>query len=175
MTDYLHDGATLKSWLLTKDHKRIALLYLFSILFFFTVGGFAAMLMRIELTSPHGLMMTNETYNRLFTVHGVVMVWFFLIPSIPAILGNFILPLMIGAKDLAFPKLNLASWYIYILSGVIVMAALIRAGRFIRLIAHSIAAPSLHSPIPACSLTVSHRFSPVSISSRPFTECGRQA
>ena len=128
MTSYLNDGKTLKSWLLTVDHKRIGLLYLFSILAFFTLAGAAAGLMRLELMSPHGRMMTNETYNRLFTLHGVVMVWFFLIPSIPAVLGNFILPLMIGAKDLAFPKLNLASWYVYIASGVLVIAALVLGG-----------------------------------------------
>jgi cytochrome c oxidase subunit 1 len=128
MTDYLQEGSTLRSWLLSTDHKRIAILYLFSILSFFVIGGAAAGLMRLELVSPHGWMMSNDSYNRLFTLHGVVMVWFFLIPSIPAVLGNFIIPLQLGAKDLAFPKLNLASWYLYVLSGLIVIYALMRGG-----------------------------------------------
>jgi cytochrome c oxidase subunit 1 len=128
MTDYLHSGTTLKSWLATTDHKRIGLLYLFSILFFFFIGGLAALFIRIELLSPRGMMMSNDTYNRLFTLHGVVMVWFFLIPSIPAVIGNFILPLMLGAKDLAFPRLNLASWYLYVASGLTVLTSLILGG-----------------------------------------------
>jgi cytochrome c oxidase subunit 1 len=128
MINYLREGTSLSSWLATTDHKRIGILYFFSILFFFLIGGFAAFLIRLELLSPHGWMMSNDSYNRLFTLHGVVMVWFFLIPSIPAVLGNFIIPLMLGAKDLAFPKLNLASWYLYMASGLVVLYALIRGG-----------------------------------------------
>src|SRR3954470_13617294 len=113
---YLTAGKSLKSWLLTTDHKRIALLYLISITFLFFIGGFAALIMRLELMTPAGDIVQAETYNRLFTMHGVTMVWFFLIPSIPTILGNFLIPLMIGANDLAFPKLNLASWYLFTIS-----------------------------------------------------------
>ncbi|KAB0682970.1 cytochrome c oxidase subunit I [Aureimonas leprariae] len=125
---YLSAGQTLRSWLLTQDHKRIALLYFGAITFFFFVGGAAATLMRLELISPEGRFFSNDSYNRLFTLHGVVMVWFFLVPSIPTTFGNFLLPLMIGAKDLAFPKLNLFSWYLNILGGLFVLACLILGG-----------------------------------------------
>jgi cytochrome c oxidase subunit I len=118
---YLNAEHTLKSWLLTTDHKRIALLYLASVTFFFFVGGIFATLIRIHLLTPGGYLVTPETYNKLFTMHGVAMIFFFLIPSIPAVLGNFLLPIMIGAKDLAFPKLNLLSWYIYIIGGSFVL------------------------------------------------------
>src|SRR5215213_10220704 len=114
--NYLTAGQTVKSWLLTIDHKRIAILYMVSITLFFFIGGAAATVIRLNLLTPAGSLVTAETYNKLFTIHGVIMVWFFLIPSIPAVLGNFILPLMIGARDLAFPRLNLASWYIYVIS-----------------------------------------------------------
>ncbi len=118
---YLNAEHSLKSWLLTTDHKRIALLYLASVTFFFFVGGIFATLIRIHLLTPGGYLVTPETYNKLFTMHGVAMIFFFLIPSIPAVLGNFLLPIMIGAKDLAFPKLNLLSWYIYIIGGSFVL------------------------------------------------------
>jgi cytochrome c oxidase subunit I len=111
--DYLAAGHTLRSWLLTTDHKRIGILYMLSITFMFVVGGIAATLMRLTLLSPSGSMVALETYNKLFTIHGVIMVWFFLIPSIPSVLGNFVLPMMLGARDVAFPRLNLASWYIF--------------------------------------------------------------
>src|SRR5260370_5446054 len=125
---YLNDGYGIKSWLLTRDHKRIALLYLAAITFFFFVGGAFAVLIRLELATPPGDLVSDETYNKLFTMHGVMMVWFFLIPVIPNVLGNFLVPLMIGAKDLAFPKLNLASWYIYILVGLFTLYALVTGG-----------------------------------------------
>jgi cytochrome c oxidase subunit 1 len=125
---YLNDGYGVKSWLLTRDHKRIALLYLAGITFFFFVGGAMAVLIRLELATPAGDLVSDETYNKLFTMHGVMMVFFFLIPSIPATLGNFLVPLLIGAKDLAFPKLNLASWYIYMLGGLFTLYALIAGG-----------------------------------------------
>src|SRR5690349_2216507 len=112
---YLNDGFGVKSWLLTRDHKRIALLYLASITLFFAIGGAFAVVMRLDLATPAGDLVSDETYNKLFTMHGVIMVFFFLIPSIPATLGNFLVPLMIGAKDLAFPRLNLLSWYIFVL------------------------------------------------------------
>ena len=110
---YLEDGNTLWAWLTTHDHKRIAILYAIAITVFFVLGGLAAGLVRLELTTPAGDLLTAEGYNKTFTFHGVIMVWFFLIPSIPATLGNFLLPLMIGARDVAFPRLNLFSWYLY--------------------------------------------------------------
>ncbi len=125
---YLTDGYTLKSWLLTRDHKRIALLYLFGVTLAFLIGGAFAALIRIELATPAGDFVSDETYNRLFTMHGVMMVFFFLIPAIPATLGNFLVPLMIGAKDLAFPKLNLASWYIYMIGAAFTMYAIVAGG-----------------------------------------------
>jgi cytochrome c oxidase subunit 1 len=126
--NYLNNGHGLKSWLLTKDHKRIALLYLISITVFFGLGGLFAMLIRLELLTPTGDLLTSETYNKVFTMHGIVMVFFFLIPSIPAVLGNFLVPIMIGAKDLAFPRINLLSWYIYILGGGFTLAAVLFGG-----------------------------------------------
>src|SRR5437867_5449115 len=125
---YLNDGYGIRSWLLTRDHKRIALLYLAAITFFFFIGGAFAVVMRLELATPPGDLVSDQTYNKLFTMHGVVMVFFFLIPSIPATLGNFLVPLMIGAKDLAFPKLNLASWYIYMVGGCFTVFSAIFGG-----------------------------------------------
>ncbi|HKS74367.1 MAG TPA: cbb3-type cytochrome c oxidase subunit I [Terriglobales bacterium] len=112
--NYLNVKHTLRSWLFTTDHKRIALLYLGTVTILFFIGGFAALLMRLHLLEPEGALVHPETYNKLFSMHGIIMVWFFLIPSIPTILGNFLVPMMVGARDLAFPKLNLLSWYIFI-------------------------------------------------------------
>jgi cytochrome c oxidase subunit 1 len=126
--NYLNNGHGLASWLLTKDHKRIALLYLLSITAFFFFGGFFALMIRLELLTPAADFVEPDTYNKLFTMHGVVMVFFFLIPSIPAVLGNFLIPIMIGAKDLAFPRINLLSWYIYILGGLFTIVAAITGG-----------------------------------------------
>jgi cytochrome c oxidase subunit 1 len=126
--NYLNNGHGLKSWLLTKDHKRIALLYLFSITAFFFLGGFFALMIRLELLTPASDFVQPDTYNKLFTMHGIVMVFFFLIPSIPAVLGNFLIPIMIGAKDLAFPRINLLSWYIYVLGGLFTLAAAVSGG-----------------------------------------------
>jgi cytochrome c oxidase subunit 1 len=126
--DYLQ-AYTLKSWLLTTDHKRIGLLYMASITVFFCVGGAAATVMRLELMTPQGdVLHSPDAYNRLFTMHGVVMIFFFLIPSIPAVMGNFLVPLMIGARDLAFPWLNLLSWYIFMIGGSIALWILIFGG-----------------------------------------------
>jgi cytochrome c oxidase subunit I len=125
---YLADGHTLASWFFSTDHKRIAILYLATITLFFFVGGAAASLIRLELISPTGLFLSNDGYNRAFTLHGVIMVWFFLIPSIPNTFGNFLIPLMIGAKDLAFPKLNLFSWWLFLIAGCFVIAALLLGG-----------------------------------------------
>jgi cytochrome c oxidase subunit 1 len=125
---YLNVSYGVKSWLLTTDHKRIAWLYLLSVTFFFFIGGLFATLLRLELLTPQGDLVQAETYNKLFTMHGVVMVFFFLIPSIPAILGNFLIPMMIGARDLAFPRLNLASWYVFIIGGLLTLAAAVAGG-----------------------------------------------
>ena len=128
MTNYLNDGHGLRSWLLTRDHKRIAILYLVSISVFFLLGGMMAVAIRMELATPAGDLVSADTYNRLFTLHGVIMVFLFLVPSIPATLGNFLIPLMIGARDLAYPRLNLLSWYLYVAGGVLTMYAVISGG-----------------------------------------------
>jgi len=125
---YLRDGLSLRSWLLSTDHKRIAILYALAITAFFFIGGAAATLIRIELATPAGDLVSDDAYNKLFTAHGVIMVWLFLIPSIPSVVGNFVLPLMIGARDLAFPRLNLLSWYLYVAGGLIILAALATGG-----------------------------------------------
>ncbi len=126
--NYLNATHTVKSWLLTLDHKRIGILYLLSISVFFLIGGIYASLIRLELVTPRGDLLTPETYNRVFTMHGVIMIFFFLIPSIPATLGNFLLPLMLGAKDVAFPRLNLLSWYIFMIGGIMMMYTLLSGG-----------------------------------------------
>src|ERR1700716_2407648 len=126
--NYINADYGLKSWLLTKDHKRIALLYLGSISVFFFIGGLYAMLIRLELLTPQGDLLQATTYNKTFTQHGIIMIFFFLIPSIPATLGNFLVPMMIGAKDLAFPRINLLSWYIYLLGGIVTIWALLAGG-----------------------------------------------
>ena len=125
---YLADGHSLRSWLLTTDHKRIAILYLLTITLFFFIAAIAAALIRLELLTPQGDVLSAEGYNRAFTIHGVLMVWFFLIPSIPNVFGNFLIPLMIGARDLAFPRLNLASWYIFVFGGLFTLTALVLGG-----------------------------------------------
>ena len=127
-TSYLSAGRSIRSWLLTLDHKRIAWLYLVSITAFFILGGFGALMIRLELLTPSADVVGKEFYNRMFTMHGVVMVWFFLIPSIPTVLGNFLVPLMLGARDLAFPRINLASWYLFVTGGLITLGSLIIGG-----------------------------------------------
>jgi cytochrome c oxidase subunit I len=126
--NYLNQEYGIKSWLLTTDHKRIALLSLASITFFFFIGGFLALLIRLELLTPAGDLVLADTYNKLFTMHGQIMIFFFLIPSIPAVLGNFLVPMMIGAKDLAFPRINLLSWYLYIAGGCLMLHAMATGG-----------------------------------------------
>ncbi len=128
LTYFEEGGRTLGSWLLTTDHKRIGILYLYSIGFFFTVAAIAAAMMRMELITPAGDMVSSETYNKLFTIHGTTMVWFFLIPSIPSVLGNFVVPLMIGARDLAFPRLNLLSWYLFNIGGLLAIYSIAFGG-----------------------------------------------
>jgi cytochrome c oxidase subunit 1 len=126
--DYLNISYRVKSWLLTVDHKRIGILYLIAITVFFFVGGAFATAIRLELMTPRGDLMTAETYNKVFTLHGVIMIFFFLIPSIPATLGNFLIPLMVGARDLAFPRLNLLSWYLFMIGGVMGVVAAVSGG-----------------------------------------------
>jgi cytochrome c oxidase subunit 1 len=115
---YLNVAHTISSWLLTTDHKRIAILYLIPITAVFFIAAVAIGIDRLCLLTPDGRMLTADTYNRMFTIHGVLMVFFFLVPVIPTVLGNFLLPMMIGAKDLAFPRINLLSWYLFMLGAV---------------------------------------------------------
>jgi cytochrome c oxidase subunit 1 len=124
----LAEGYDWRSWLLTSDHKRIALLYLAGVSVFFLVGGLFALLARLELLTPAGDLFQAEDYNKVFTLHGVFMVFFFLIPAIPAVLGNFLIPLQIGARDLAFPKINLLSWYVYVVGGAITTVGMLSGG-----------------------------------------------
>ncbi len=123
--NYLTYPKGLKSWLTTIDHKRIGIMYLAFVMTAFFVGGIFALLIRIELLTPKQTIMTAETYNRVFTLHGAIMVFLFIIPSIPAALGNFVLPLMLGAKDVAFPRLNLASLYIYVIGAVMAVSSIV--------------------------------------------------
>jgi cytochrome c oxidase subunit 1 len=125
---YLDEPHGLAAWLLTRDHKRIAMLYLISITVFFAIGGLFALGIRLELLTPRGDFVTPDTYNKLFTLHGVIMIFFFLIPSVPAVLGNFLIPIMCGTKDLAFPRINLLSWYLYVIGGALAIAVVALGG-----------------------------------------------
>src|SRR5215204_3938098 len=127
-TNYLTNGFTLKSWLLTKDHKRIAIMYLITVSLFFFAGGLYASAIRLELLTPASDLLQTGTYNKVFTQHGILMIFFFLIPSIPAVLGNFLLPIMIGAKDLALPPVNLLILYIYWVRGALTIYPLLQGG-----------------------------------------------
>ena len=126
--NYLNAEYGWKSWLLTTDHKRIAILYLISITLMFMLGGYFASMIRLELVTPQGDLLSSDTYNKYFTMHGVIMVFFFLIPSIPATLGNFLIPMMVGARDLAFPRINLLSWYLYIGGAAFALASVVAGG-----------------------------------------------
>ena len=126
--NYLNVNHSVRSWLFTTDHKRIAILFLVSITSMFFVGAIFAGIIRLELITPQGDLVTSDTYNKMFTMHGIIMVFFFLVPSIPATLGNFLVPMMIGARDLAFPRVNLLSWYLYITGAMITLVALISGG-----------------------------------------------
>src|ERR1700729_3731598 len=126
--NYLNAEYGIRSWLLTGDHKRIAMLYLISITFFFFIGGAFAGLIRLELLTPLPDLVASDTYNKLFTMHGVIMIFLFLVPSVPATVGNFVIPIMVGAKDLAFPKINLLSWYLYIAGACFLVFALLNGG-----------------------------------------------
>jgi cytochrome c oxidase subunit 1 len=126
--NYLNVSYRWTSWLFSLDHKRIGILYLISITLMFLMGGFFAVLIRLELLTPKGDLFEPDTYNKMFTMHGVAMLFFFLIPSVPAVLGNFVLPLMLGARDLAFPRLNLLSWYIFVTGAVFALYAIVQGG-----------------------------------------------
>jgi cytochrome c oxidase subunit 1 len=117
-----------RSWLFTVDHKRIGLLYLMSITAAFFLGGAFAVALRLELLTPEGDLFQSETYNKLFTMHGIVMLFFFLIPAVPGVLGNFFVPIMVGARDMAFPKLNLLSWYLYVIGALFTSWAVVDGG-----------------------------------------------
>src|SRR6185436_6717487 len=125
---YLNHEHTVASWLLTKDHKRIGILYLIVVTFAFFLGGLFATLIRLELATPAGDLVSADVYNRLFTMHGVTMVFFVLVPAVPAVLGNFVMPLMIGAKDVAFPKLNLLSWYVFTIGFLFTIVSMVMGG-----------------------------------------------
>ena len=127
--NYLNDKTTIRSWLVTYDHKRIGLMYLFAIMFFFAVGGILALMMRLELITPAGGdLLDKNTYNVFYTLHGAIMIFMFIIPSVPAAMGNIILPIMLGTKDVAFPKLNLASWYVYVVGSAIGIFSIVSGG-----------------------------------------------
>lgn len=123
--NYLNHETGIWSWLTTVDHKRIGLMYLFSITFFFFVGGIAALIMRTELAGVGRDIIDPQTYNVMFTLHGAIMIFLFIVPGIPATMGNFLIPLMIGAKDVAFPRLNLLSYYIYVFGAFMALIALV--------------------------------------------------
>jgi len=125
---YLNEHLGIRSWLFTTDHKRIALLYLVTLTAFFFLGGFFALLIRLELLTPPGDLVTADTYNKLFTMHAITMVWWFMIPAVPGVLGNFLVPMMIGAKDMAFPKINLASYYLFAISGLFLLYGILDGG-----------------------------------------------
>lgn len=125
---YLNTPGGFKSWLVTLDHKRIGVMYLAAILFFFLVGGVFAILLRLELLHPGQDYMEASTYNQFFTLHGAIMIFLVIIPSIPAALGNFVLPLMLGAKDVAFPRLNLTSWYVYVVGAIFAIFSILAGG-----------------------------------------------
>jgi len=125
---YLRDGTTVMSWLNTRDHKRVGVMFLASVLVFFLLGGVFALLIRMKLLQPGPFLFDALTYNRLFTLHGVIMIFFFMIPAIPGAFGNFMLPLMLGARDVAFPRLNLASWYVYLAGAGLALWGMVHGG-----------------------------------------------
>ena len=126
--DYQGKHKGLLGWLLSTDHKRIGILYLIAIISFFMVGVTFGFLMRLELIAPGKTIMDAQTYNSFFTLHGVIMIFLFVIPGIPAVFGNFFLPILIGAKDVSFPRLNLLSWYLYIIGGLLAVISILLPG-----------------------------------------------
>jgi cytochrome c oxidase subunit 1 len=126
--NYLNEKRGILSWLTTLDHKRIGVMYLWSVLLAFLLGGIFAMVIRMELLTPKQTIISADAYNKAFTLHGAIMIFLFIIPAIPAALGNFVLPLLIGAKDVAFPRLNLASYYLYVFGALFALASLVTGG-----------------------------------------------
>lgn len=126
--NYLTNKLGFVSWITTLDHKRIGMMYLVCILVAFLLGGVFAMLIRTELIAPGPTITTPDNYNKWFTLHGAIMVFLVIIPGIPAVFGNFMLPIMLGAKDVAFPKLNLASFYLYVIGAVFALASIALGG-----------------------------------------------
>ena len=126
-TDYINAESGIVSWLTTVDHKRIGLMYLVSVLVAFALGGFFALALRLELLSPKHTIMSAGSYNQSFTLHGAVMTFLFIIPSIPGALGNFLVPILIGAKDVAFPRLNLLSLYLYWIGAIFTLSSIPRS------------------------------------------------
>ena len=126
--NYLNEKKGLCSWLFTLDHKRIGILYMITVFTFFLVGGVFALLMRLELFKSGETLMSSALYNQFMTFHGAIMVFMVIIPGIPAFLGNFFLPLQIGAKDVAFPKVNLLSWYCLIVGAIVALCSLFFSG-----------------------------------------------
>lgn len=125
---YLNVDHTFKSWIFTHDHKRIGILYLVTLAIFFFIAACFAGMIRLELLSPTGNFLESDTYNKVFSAHGILMIFWFLVPSIPAVLGNFLIPLMIGARDVAFPRLNLLSYYFFVSGGIMALIALCTGG-----------------------------------------------
>jgi cytochrome c oxidase subunit I len=126
--NYLNVQATIRSWLTTTDHKRIGVLYLFTTTIFLALGGTFALLLRLEHLTPVRTFVDAMTYNQFFTLHGIVMVWLFMIPAIPSAFGNFLIPIMLGAKDVAFPRLNLWSYYIFVIGSLVTLVAMLWGG-----------------------------------------------
>src|SRR5262245_36667447 len=126
--NYLNHSKGVWSWMSTLDHKRIGVMYIFTVLTFFLIGGIFALIVRMNLMSPGSKLLDPDTYNKMFTYHGAIMVFLVVIPAIPAGLGNFILPMQIGAKDVAFPRLNLASYYIFCAGATFAVLALFLRG-----------------------------------------------
>jgi cytochrome c oxidase subunit I len=126
--DYLRCETGVRSWLLTTDHKRIAVMYYVLIIGALLLGGVFALVLRSELFTPERTLIDANTYNRMFTLHGVTMVFLFMIPAIPSVFGNFVLPIMLGAKDLAFPRLNLASLYVFALGAAVCLGGMLAGG-----------------------------------------------
>jgi cytochrome c oxidase subunit 1 len=123
--NYLNHEKGIWSWLTTLDHKRIGIMYAWAVAFFFLIGGLLALAVRMELFGPGETIMGPDAYNQTFTLHGIIMIFLFLVPAAPAVLGNFVLPIQLGAKDVAFPRLNLASWYIYLAGAITAIAAIL--------------------------------------------------
>ena len=122
---YLQVGRSFWGWALTTDHKKIGVMYLIATFLFFVVAGAFALIFRLELIAPGKTIINAHTYNVFMTLHGAIMVFLVIVPGIPATLGNILLPLVIGAKDVAFPRINLASWYVYVIGALIALASLL--------------------------------------------------